>query len=895
MVKERREQAAMFAGAEGQEEQPVECLGMSFASDTGRRECFLGLLREKMKDPAFRAIEGFPEGDDETILRLSDPPYYTACPNPFLDAFVSDDRGDDEEHDDNDYHREPLAVDVSEGKTDPLYAAHSYHTKVPYKAIVPAILHYTQPGDVVLDGFAGSGMTGVAAEMCGSPDADLRSSIEARWRERGAGAPVWGRRRAVLNDLGPAATFIAANYTIPFDVAVFEREAKRMLTELEREIGWMYETLHSDGQTLGRIQYTVWSQVFACSNCGGEIVFLGEALDQETKRVRESFPCPHCGAEMTKSRMDRLREAYLDPVLNESVEVPRRRPVLISYRVGRARYEKRPDARDLEVLEKVGQMLLPASVPTNEIPFMHMTHQRARMAAFGITRIHQFYLPRAAQALGRLWEKAQAVEDTRHRNMLLFFVEQAIWTMSLLNRFRPTGYSQVNQYMTGVYYVASQHSEVSPWYILEGKRDRLAKAFRTGQSQSPGVATSTASATNPGLPDASVDYIFTDPPFGENIYYADLNFLVESWHRLWTNAAPEAIIDRAKRKDLPDYQRLIERCFSEYYRALKPGHWMTVVFHNSQNTVWNAIQEALFGAGFMIADVRTLDKQQGSYRQVTSTAMKQDLVISAYKPAVEATRSFQVVQGTPESAWQFVRSHLRHLPRVVASPAGGLEMVVERTGHRLYDRLVAFCLQQGTSIPLSFAEFRAGLDKRFSQRDGMYFLGDQVAEYDRRRAQTETVSQPELFVTDESSAVRWLRQELEQEPQTQQDLTPKFLQEIAVWDKYESRLELRQLLEENFIEDDGLWRVPDIRDEKDLEKIRERERLKEFDSYRASKGPLKVFRLEVIRAGFRRAWEAHDYATIVEMGERLPAERLHEDPNVARYYDFALVRSGADG
>ena len=92
------------------------------------------------------------------------------------------------------------------------------------------------------------------------------------------------------------------------------------------------------------------------------------------------------------------------------------------------------------------------------------------------------------------------------------------------------------------------------------------------------------------LPSNTIDYVFTDPPFGENIYYADLNLLVESWHGVRTAVANEAIVDRKKGKELPDYQRLIQRCFTEYCRVLKPGRWMTVVFHNSKNAVWNAIQ-----------------------------------------------------------------------------------------------------------------------------------------------------------------------------------------------------------------------------------------------------------------------------------------------------------------
>ena len=67
---------------------PVECLGQTFPSDEARRKHYLKLLAEKLKDPEFRKIEGFPIGSDEDILALSDPPYYTACPNPFIEDFV---------------------------------------------------------------------------------------------------------------------------------------------------------------------------------------------------------------------------------------------------------------------------------------------------------------------------------------------------------------------------------------------------------------------------------------------------------------------------------------------------------------------------------------------------------------------------------------------------------------------------------------------------------------------------------------------------------------------------------------------------------------------------------------------------------------------------------------
>jgi hypothetical protein len=289
---------------------PVECLGHTFSDDNARREHFLGILREKLQDPAFRAIEGFPIFSDEDILALSDPPYYTACPNPFIADFI---KHYGKPYDPSKpYSREPFAADVSEGKNDPIYNAHSYHTKVPHKAIMRYILHYTEPGDVIFDGFCGTGMTGVAAQMCGDKAVvesqgyrlDKDGTISQQETDEN-GKAIWkpfsklGSRRAVLNDLSPAATFIAYNYNTPVDVQTFEREAKRILKEVDAECGWMYETLHMDGKNKGRFNYVVWSEVIRCTECGHESTYWALAVDPETRYrlgKADSITCPTCSA-----------------------------------------------------------------------------------------------------------------------------------------------------------------------------------------------------------------------------------------------------------------------------------------------------------------------------------------------------------------------------------------------------------------------------------------------------------------------------------------------------------------------------------------------------------------------------------------------------------------------
>lgn len=881
-----------FAGETGK---PVECLGMKFPNDETRRTHFTALLREKLKDPTFRKIEGFPIGEDEDILAMSDPPYYTACPNPFLNDFmkaVGTTHSRKEQ-----YHREPFTTDVSEGKTDPLYTAHAYHTKVPHKAIMRYILHYTKPGDLVFDGFSGTGMTGVAAQLCGDKTEveklGYRVSNQGQITQDEHPISELGARRAILNDLSPAATFIAANYSSPVDAEEFEQQTKRILEDIDLEFDWMYETIHKDGKTKGRINYTVWSDVFSCGECGKEIVFTDAALDKKSGAIRESFACPHCGIESRKDGLELRYESVVDKALGKTISVPKRIPVLIKYTVKGGKYEKRPDSSDLALIRRIADLPLPSQLPILELPSMQM-RKVGRMQPAKITHIHHFFLPRAAHILSALWERASLIANRRSRNVLLFFVEQAVWTASMLNRYRPTGYSQVNQYLTGVFYVPSLHAECSPWYMLTGKAGRLAKLFKTHHVRNGQSLVTTQDLANVGLADNSIDYIFTDPPFGENIYYSDLNILVESWHGVLTAPTNEVIVDKVKEKTLLDYQRMMSNCFSNYYRVLKPGRWMTVEFHNSQNSVWNAIQEALQHAGFVVADVRTLDKKQHSFQQaVSGNTVKRDLIISAYKPNGRLEERFQKKAGTEEGVWDFVSTHLRQLPVFVAK-GNKAEPIAERQNHILFDRMVAFHVQRGYSIPISSPEFLASLRQKFPEREGMYFLSEQVTEYDRRRLEVKEVDQLQLFVSDEKSAIQWVRIKLDGSPMTYSVLQPLFMKHVGQsWEKNEQPIELLAILQQNFVQEkEGRWHVPDPKNEAHLEQIRHRALMKEFQQYLDTKGKLKIVRTEALRAGFKEAWQRKDYTTIVQMAKRVPDAVIQEDQALLMYFDNASLKLG---
>ena len=215
----------------------------------------------------------------------------------------------------------------------------------------------------------------------------------------------------------------------------------------------------------------------------------------------------------------------------------------------------------------------------------------------------------------------------------------------------------------------------------------------------------------------------------------------------------------------------MQRCFETYRRVLKPGRWITVVFHNSRNAIWNAIQEAMLAAGFVVADVRTLDKQQGSYRQVTSTAVKQDLVISAYKPNGGLEERFRLQAGTEEGAWDFVRSHLQSPPRVrrrarPASRRRGAQRAARRRGrprrgHRRAPELPA--LRPNGRLPRPTRRHGpASRPPSSTPASGSAFPNvtecsscrEQVAAYDPRRLAAREIVQLELFVRDEETAIQ---------------------------------------------------------------------------------------------------------------------------------------------
>ena len=882
----------------------VTCLGIEFASENERREYFRQQLREKL--PELRKWEGFPIGDDENIINLSDPPYYTACPNPWLNDFIMEwetakvslesKKKRRSVHD----VRQPYASDVSEGKNNPIYNAHSYHTKVPHPAIMRYILHYTQPGDIILDGFAGTGMTGVAAQLCGHPDPETKHKIEADFSANGLNSPAWGDRRAICGDLSPIASFIAHNYNTPIDVHDFERDAKRVLADVESELGWMYETEHVDPKTgnptglKGKVNYTVWSDVFTCSHCNGEIVFFDVAMDRETGNVRKEFRCPHCEMTLEKTALNRALTTVFDETLGTTIRQTKSVPVLIDYTWSGNKHSKVPDSFDQEIWKKIHSVEATYEFPKELMMGIGEKWGDSWRAGshLGITHVHHFYNKRALLLLSALYDRSKRFLS-EGKAYIEFFVEQAVLGLAKISRYVPNHFSQVNRYLSGTLYVGSLVVDVAPHYIYSGKLRRLPKAFAMIKSRQ--VVSTQSAHDYAGLADDSIDYIFTDPPFGANLMYSELNFLWESWLGVKTNNRMEAIENRTQGKSLFDYQEIMLQCFREYHRVLKPGRWMTVEFSNTSAAVWNSIQTGLQRAGFVIANVAALDKKQGSFKAVTTpTAVKQDLVISCYKPSSAFDKRFQV-HSQDIAVWDFVVEHLAHLPMHVMKDKKSTA-VVERSPKILYDRLISYYLMRGLPVPIDAAEFQLQLRRRFRDVDGMIFTADELPQYEALRKKHGNPSQLSLafdVIYSENEGVEWLRERLALEPKKPQDLNADFRKANAATRKGEKEIELKTLLEENFIEmPDGRWRVPDPNEAKDRETLRTKALLREFTQYLtnlelAKPKKLVNVRLEALRAGFGELYEKKRFDVLVKMAEFIPQNLLMEDELLLTYFDIA--------
>lgn len=817
-----------------------------------------------------RDIDGFPIGEDEDILALSDPPFYTACPNPYIEEFIEE-YGTPYDAENDDYHREPFVGDVSEGRSGFVYNAHPFHTKVPHKAIMKFIEHYSEKGDLIFDGFSGTGMTGIASQYTG--------------------------RNCILSDIGIAATFISSNYNKKID-SEFLKEANELIKAVENECNWLYETNHisknklSDKQLKGTINYIIWSDVFICPYCNSEYVFFDVAIDNINGGVLSSYNCPSCDANLTKRESKRAYINILDNALQKEIEISKQVPVLINYFFRDKRYEKKPDLEDMALIDKIDKMEIPYWYPINRMPD---GDESRRNDKYGIKYVHQFYTKRNLWVLSVFWENSSKSKE--YKNLIRFLISS--YNLSHSTKMSRVIFKKNNTkpiltgYQTGTLYIGSLPVEKN---LIIGIRRKLENFKKLAKRKNNGkTIVSNNSITNlKNIPNNSIDYVFTDPPFGANLMYSELNFIWESWLKVFTNTHSEAIVNKTQDKALKDYKELMEFGFKEIYRILKPNRWITVEFHNSKASVWNAIQEALNRSGFIIAQVAVLDKQQGSFKQVNSAgAVKNDLIINAYKPEKKFSDSF-IKNAGENMEVDFVKEQLEHIP---ISPN------INRNEQILFSKTLAHYVENGFKIRYNSHNFYNLLSENFTELDGYWFLDSQVKEYNEWKSglsldQLKEVlnGQQVLIVSDERSALTWIYNFLN-EPKDYSELYTAYQQ---VTTKSSDEIpELREILDNNFIIENGKYRRPLNQQEKEeINKNREKELDRAFEKLlnqaKTQKGKIKNIRREAMVHGFTKCYQEGRYQDILTIADKLYASTLESSGEIMDFIDIARIKTSGE-
>lgn len=509
----------------------------------------------------------------------------------------------------------PEDISIPGSRNSALYTAHSYHTKIPPEAIAPFIKHFTRPGDLVLDLFCGSGMTGVAAAMTG--------------------------RNAILNDLSPAATHLAWNHTNSCD----PEQLGKAFEELERKVGPtirdLYATTDCQGGQ-GLIYWTMWSTRHECPDCGKRFS-MWDAIDREGGRMGTTIFCPHCAATLKRKGL-----ATIDSI-----------PVWISYKSeSGARLEKVADENDVKKAMSFVRTEITDWYPKVPLGPDREMYIRCALHLKGIKEVVDFYTTRNLKALAAIWSAIEQVEDQRMRAALMFAFTNTSWHGTRMRRFNARGGQRP---LTGTLYIPQLSSEVN---VLEVMRNKIAQlkryylAFTPTSKYPPSIINSSATALAE-LTDESIDYVFTDPPFGSNLFYADCNLIWESWLGRITDPEMEAVVNSslnvaAGGKTLANYEHLMSLSLQEIARVLKPGGWTTIVFHNTNGDVWAALQNAAIGAGFEFHEASSLDRKQQSHKGYKGRSGEEnvahfDVVMNLRKPMQVERRSVKVA-GRKESA-----------------------------------------------------------------------------------------------------------------------------------------------------------------------------------------------------------------------------------------------------
>jgi DNA modification methylase len=605
----------------------------------------------------------------------------------------------------------PYKIPVSSTRKGSIFQVHPYPTKINYKSIVPFILAHTKPGELVYDCFAGTCSTGLAVASCAEKDEDLMQLLDPNALDK----VTWGARKALCVDIGVLPTFIGRTLLKKVDTKKLQRVFEDWFKQIKGQWDWLYKATDPNGR-VGVIRYTYTTNVICCKNCQEKTPFIKIFVDFENGGFKDTAKCPKCNFLMNSKNFEPLMEQTNDKLLNTKVMRIKRIPYLVFGQTGQFKWKRRATEQDIENMKQISTFQLPESVKA--VPMMCTGDERwGEMYRAGYhrdtTHLHHFYSERNFRAISILYNEAKKIAEEFRPYIILAISSYNAANSSLMTRFvfKKDNKNPVNtSAQPGALYIPNCQVEKNVFIGVKRKFEDILIALDKISRWDPDVEVKTIPAQKTGLQSNSIDYIFTDPPFGENIQYSELNFLSEAWLESFTDNRYETIVSQYQSKSASDYEKLLTSAFVENYRLLKPGKFMTVVFHNSSKELWNVLQRAVRNAGFVILDTSILNKTQTSFKQTTTEgAVKKDPIILAWKPRPEfAVES----KGKGMDAVQFLKESLTNSE--ARSP--------ERTTDYLFARFVGHRLSSGSNMSVDAKEFKKILTTIAEDKEGYWYI-----------------------------------------------------------------------------------------------------------------------------------------------------------------------------
>jgi 16S rRNA G966 N2-methylase RsmD len=590
-------------------------------------------------------------------------------------------------------------IPLPSSRTGALYNAFSYPTKISPEAIALFVACHTKPGDTVIDPFAGSGTTGLAAKLCDCPT----ESMTQMARDLGL-KPVWGKRTAVLYEISAVGAFASDVMCNPPDPAAFKKAADELIEKTSVELEDIYWTTDPNGHQ-GTIRYTVWSEVLKCPECKKETSFWKAAVRQDPLNILTDFTCPKCSYTAPLMNIPRELETVWDNVLGKKITAKKRIPVKIYGRTEKKTWSRELTTREANRIVEKSISVMPPGLPVYPL---HWGVLYRKGYHTGITHLHHLYTRRNALVFSTLWGKVNTYPSELRPSLKLLLLSynashSTLMTRVVVKKNNPDLVITGSQ--SGVLYISNLPVEKNILDGLKRKITTLSQAFSIISPSRSKVIVHNSSSTRLDLPDESIDYIFTDPPFGDYIPYSEINQINEAWLGKLTETRLEAIVNTSQKKGVTEYKELIRLVFSELNRVLKTKACFSLVFHSSKAEIWQAISEVIQHSDFKLATSGILDKVQASFKQVVSTHSTQgDPLMLLYKSTVSLNSKISIPKPSDRAL----------IKKIISQAYKKSGNDIEQKSERLYSRFINACLKSGRPVSMDLKDFNAILENELA-------------------------------------------------------------------------------------------------------------------------------------------------------------------------------------